>query len=254
MTQTQDNHGEMKATGQKEEKLRRLLDLHAIDQEIREAESELGRLREELTASEEGLAGLTGGLERVDQELERIRLEARHMERTANEKRDHLNRLKSKVNQVRNEKQYGAATLEFDLVKQDLRTLEDRVIDKLQAVEDLEGRRKQIAEELEGARSQAGPHRQDIDTRRQELEEQIAVLRDRRDNLALRMDHDLLAMYDRIRAGRSQVVLAPLTEEAACGYCYTSVTVQQEMQVREMSDIVCCEGCGVILYPRQLAG
>jgi predicted nucleic acid-binding Zn-ribbon protein len=237
MTQTQDNHGEMKATGQKEEKLRRLLDLHAIDQEIREAESELGRLREELTASEEGLAGLTG-----------------HMERTANEKRDHLNRLKSKVNQVRNEKQYGAATLEFDLVKQDLRTLEDRVIDKLQAVEDLEGRRKQIAEELEGARSQAGPQRQDIDTRRQELEEQIAVLRDRRDNLALRMDHDLLAMYDRIRAGRSQVVLAPLTEEAACGYCYTSVTVQQEMQVREMSDIVCCEGCGVILYPRQLAG
>jgi predicted nucleic acid-binding Zn-ribbon protein len=244
----------MKTSSQKEEKLRRLLELHAIDQDIRQAEGELRRLRQELMASEEGLAGLTGGLERVDQELERIRLEARHMERAANEKRDHLHRLKAKVNQVRNEKQYGAATLEFDLVKQDLRKLEDQVIDKLQAVEDLEGRRNQIAEELEGARSQAGPQRQDIDARRQELEERVTVLRDRRENLAIRMDHDLLAMYDRIRAGRSEVVLAPLTEEAACGYCYTSVTVQQEMQIREMSAIVCCEGCGVILYPRQLTG
>lgn len=244
----------MKTSSQKEEKLRRLLDLHAIDQQIRHAEGELRHLRDELTTSEEGLAGLAGGLEKVDQELERIRLEARHMERAANDKRDHLNRLRAKVNQVRNEKQYGAATLEFDLVKQDLRKLEDQVIDKLQAVEDLEGRRKQIAEELEGARSHAGPQRQDIDTRRQELEEQVTVLRDRRNNLAIRMDHELLVMYDRIRAGRSEVVLAPLTPEAACGYCYTSVTVQQEMQIREMSNIVCCEGCGVILYPRQLTG
>lgn len=244
----------MKTSSQKEEKLRRLLDLHAIDQQIRHAEGELRHLRDELTTSEEGLAGLAGGLEKVDQELERIRLEARHMERAANDKRDHLNRLRAKVNQVRNEKQYGAATLEFDLVKQDLRKLEDQVIDKLQAVEDLEGRRKQIAEELEGARSHAGPQRQDIDTRRQELEEQVTVLRDRRNNLAIRMDHELLVMYDRIRAGRSEVVLAPLTAEAACGYCYTSVTVQQEMQIREMSNIVCCEGCGVILYPRQLTG
>lgn len=244
----------MKASSQKQEKLRRLLELHAIDQEMRQAKGDLRRLRDELTASEEGVSGLAGGLEKVDQELERIRLEARHMERAANEKRDHLNRLKAKVNQVRNEKQYGAATLEFDLVKQDLRKLEDRVIDKLQAVEDLEARHKQLAEDLEGARSQAGPQREEIDARRQDLEEQVTILKDRRDNLALRMDGELLAMYDRIRAGRSEVVLAPLTEEAACGYCNTSVTVQQEMQIREMTNIVCCEGCGVILYPRHMAG
>lgn len=232
--------------------MRQLLELHKIDQAIKGTERELRRLRNELASTEEGVVGLAEGLEKLEQELERMRVEARQTERAADEKRDHLHRLRSKVNQVKTEKQYGAATLEFDLVKQELRKLEDRALDKLQVVEDLEGRTKATAEQLEGARSEAGPQREEIAARRGELEGEVAILKDRRDNLAIRLDSSMLTLYERIRAGRSEVVLAPLTEESACGNCYTSVTVQQELQIRGMSTIVCCEGCGVILHPRDL--
>lgn len=231
-----------------------MLDLHAIDQEIREATEQLRGLRAELTSAEEGLVGLEEGLDRLDQELERVQVETRQLERAAEEKRDQLNRLRTKTNRVKTEKQYGAATLELDLVKQELRKLEDRALDKMQAVEDLQVRRKEVAQELEGAREQAGPQRQDIDSRRSELEDKVAILKDRRENLAIRLDDGLLGMYDRIRAGRSQVALAPLTDEGACGNCFTAVTTQQEVQIKEMSNIACCEGCGVILVPSELLG
>jgi predicted nucleic acid-binding Zn-ribbon protein len=230
--------------------LQQLLDLHDVDQEIRALKRERQQLEAELGAMEDGVTGLESSLERLDTELEQARTEARRSERAADEKRDALDRIRGRVNQVQNEKQYSAASLEFDLVRQDLRKLEDLALGKLQAVEDIEGRRNETLGRLEEARSGAGPLRDDIGERLKQLEEELLIKRDRRHNFAIRLEPGALGLYDRIRAGRSEVAVAKLTEEAVCGYCFTSVTIQQEMQIREMKTLICCEGCGVILCPR----
>lgn len=232
--------------------LEQLLDLHGIDLNILSIERELQRFQTELTAAEEAVADLESALEALEAELQRARLEARSGERAVEDKRLQLDRLRTRVNQVRNEKQYGAATLEFDLVRQDLRKLEDQALQKLQVVEDLEVRRAGLLSELESARAQVAPLRDEARPRREQLEEQLAIQRDRRYNLAIRVDEGALGLYDRIRAGRAEVALAPLTDESVCGNCYTAVTIQQELQIRHMSGLVCCEGCGVILYPGDL--
>jgi predicted nucleic acid-binding Zn-ribbon protein len=232
--------------------LEQLLDLHEIDQQIFSMERELERYETELTATEDGVARLASALGALETELGRTRLEARSGERAVDDKRLQLDRLRTRVNQVRNEKQYGAATLELDFARQDIRKLEDHALQKLQVVEDLEVRRAGLLTELEEARARAGPLREEAQARRQQLEEELAIKRDRRYNLAMRIDERVLALYDRIRAGRAGVALAPLTDEAVCGNCYTAVTIQQELQIKELSALVCCEGCGVILYPGDL--
>lgn len=232
--------------------LEQLLDLDAMDQQVLSMERELERYQAELTAAEESVAGLESALEALESELGRARLEARSGERAVEDKRLQLDRLRSRVNRVRTEKQYGAATLELDLARQDIRKLEDHAIQKLQIVEDLEVRRAGLLTELENARARAGPLRVEAGARRQQLEDELAIERDRRYNLAIRIDERVLALYDRIRSGRAGVALAPLTDEAVCGNCYTAVTIQQELQIKELSALVCCEGCGVILYPGDL--
>jgi len=232
--------------------LQQLLGLHDVDQEIRAAERELEQYKEELITMEEGVAGLESRLERIEAELEQARLEARRSERAADDKRAVFDRLRTRVNQVQNQRQYSAASLEYDLVRQDLRKLEDLVLDKMQVVEEVENRRKETLAALEEARSGAGPRRQAIEERLNELKDDLAIRRDRRHNLAIRLDPAALSLYDRIRSGRSEVAVAPLTEESDCGYCFTSVTIQQEMQIKQMATLVCCEGCGVILYPHDL--
>jgi predicted nucleic acid-binding Zn-ribbon protein len=232
--------------------LQQLLALHAFDQEISFLEREVKRDEEGLLTAVEGVAGLKAELERIDSELLRLRADARTAEHNVDAKRDRLDRLRSRVNQVKNEKQYGAATLEFDLVKQEIRKLEDQVLDKLQVLEDLEGRRKAVQDEFDVAEAEVAPMGEEVETRRANLEEELKIKRDRRDNIAIRLDEGVLALYDRIRSGRQEVAVAPLTGESVCGNCFTSVTIQQEMQIKGLGVIVCCEGCGVILYPEEI--
>ncbi|UCC74521.1 MAG: hypothetical protein JSV86_08205 [Gemmatimonadota bacterium] len=233
--------------------LQQLLRLHAIDQQIAALERELKQSQEDLFSAMDGVAGLKEELERLDGELLRARTDARTAEHTADAKRDQLERLRARVNQVKTEKQYGAATLEFDLVRQEIRKLEDKELEKLQAVEDLEVRRKAVQEELDAADAEVEPLGEKVGKRRVELEQELAIKRDRRHNRAIRLDRNVLGLYDRIRSGRAEVALAPLTGEGVCGYCFTSVTIQQEMQIKGMSTIVCCEGCGVILFPEDMS-
>jgi predicted nucleic acid-binding Zn-ribbon protein len=232
--------------------LQQLLRLDAFDQEIAFLERELKRDQESLLTAVEGAADLKAELEGVEAELLRVRAEARGAEHTVDAKRDQLDRLRSKVNQVKTEKQYGAATLEFDLVKQEIRKLEDQVLDKLQVVEDLEGRRKALQDEYDVAEAEVAPMGEEVEKRRAHLETELAIKRDRRHNIAIRLDQSVLALYQRIRGGRQEVALAPLIGEGVCGNCFTSVTIQQEMQIRGLEVIVCCEGCGVILYPENM--
>ncbi|NIR44169.1 MAG: hypothetical protein GWN99_08605 [Gemmatimonadetes bacterium] len=242
----------MNSASDNESLLQQLLDLHRIDSEIVDLEREIQGSKEALTAMHEGVAGLDDALERIDTELEHARREARALERAVDEKRDALNRLRNRTNKVQNERQYSAATLEFDLVRQDLRKLEDQTLEKMQVVEELEDLRKEKAAGLEGAKIEAGPRGQQLEERVKELEEQLAIKRDRRHNLAIRIDDSALALYDRIHSGRSRLAMAPLTEDMACGNCFTAVTTMQEMEIRGMSKLITCEGCGVILYPTHL--
>lgn len=232
-----------------ESSLQLLIKLHEYDHEIAALERELKQGQDDLTAAIDSVAGLKSRLDQLDAELVRARTDANIAEHTADAKRDQLDRLRSKVNQVKTEKQYGAASLEFDLAKQDLRRLEDRVLDKMQMVEDLEGRLKALREEFDAADAEVAPLGDKLEKRRAQMEEELAIKRDRRENLAIRLEASARSLYDRIRGGRSGVALAPLTEESVCGNCNTSVTVQQEMQIKGMATLVCCEGCGVILYP-----
>ncbi len=232
--------------------LQQLLDLHKVDQEILSARRELERWAGELAAMEEDVETQGSDLAKVETELERLRSELRREERAVDEKRDVLGRLRGRVDTVQNERQYSAATLEFDLVRQDVRTAEDRLLEKMQAIEELENRHQELAASLEEASSAAVPRKEEMVGRREALEEELAVRKDRRDNLALRLDGEALALYHRIRTGRSEVALAPLTDEGDCGNCYTAVTIQQQMEIKGLSTLVCCEGCGVILYPEPL--
>ncbi|UCF18966.1 MAG: hypothetical protein JSU87_13690 [Gemmatimonadota bacterium] len=231
--------------------LQQLMDLHEVDQKIREADEKLKGNQDHLAQVSDAVVDLESRLERLESELERARVEARAAERAVDDKRAQMDRMRSRVNQVRNQKQYSAASLEFDLAKQDIRKLEDRALEKLQLVEELESRRSGLRGELDVARDELAPLSDELDAMREKLSGEISILKDRRHNLAIRIDGPALTLYDRIRAGRSQTAVAPL-EGHACGFCYTAVTVQQEMQIREMTRLICCEGCGVILYPADL--
>lgn len=57
----------------------------------------------------------------------------------------------------------------------------------------------------------------------------------------------MLARYERIRRGRTPVVLFPLRQDA-CAHCNTAVPLQRRQFILQGQSIEPCEGCGVLLY------
>lgn len=243
---------EMTRTQSVTDTIQGLLDLHEIDQEIDRLGQELRGTREALGQVDDAVASLESGLKELGTRVDLLRREAREGERGVDDRRDALNRLRTKLEAVRTERQYSAAALEEEMLRRDIRKREEQVLDKMQALEDAERQRQELSEQLDSTHGDAGPRRQLLQEQARQLEEEIETRRDRRDNLAIRLEGPALRLYERIRSGRSEVAMAPLTSEGVCGHCFTAVPAQQKMLVRTSAELSCCEGCGVILYPRDL--
>ncbi|OGU03628.1 MAG: hypothetical protein A2085_00630 [Gemmatimonadetes bacterium GWC2_71_10] len=57
----------------------------------------------------------------------------------------------------------------------------------------------------------------------------------------------VLGRYERIRRGRSPLVVYPVRSDS-CGHCMTAVPLQRRMQILRGETIESCEVCGVMLY------
>jgi predicted nucleic acid-binding Zn-ribbon protein len=44
------------------------------------------------------------------------------------------------------------------------------------------------------------------------------------------------------------MVVAPLTDEGACGHCFNILPLQEQSEIRRGDKLRRCEACGVILY------
>jgi len=106
----------------------------------------------------------------------------------------------------------------------------------------------ELIRNLEKARAESEPRVEELMRARAEAETALAILNDRRHNSAIRLDAAALRLYERVRAGRASVALAPLTPEGACGHCYHTLPLQEQAEVRNASKLSRCEVCGVILY------
>jgi predicted nucleic acid-binding Zn-ribbon protein len=105
-----------------------------------------------------------------------------------------------------------------------------------------------VQRQVDRVTAEIAARRAELIAARGEAESELAQLQQRRENQAVRLDQPSRRLYERVRGGRSRTVLAPLTDEGACGNCFSVLPVQEQTLVRRGEMLHRCEGCGVILY------
>ena len=225
-----------------------LLALQEIDAEIARAQARVEEFQPKLDALEAPAVALEREIAATQSKLEEMRAEQQRLEKNADQKRDRLAQYQDRLTKARTNREEAAVRAELDLVK---RALEADNSDLKQLTE--QATRTDL--KLDDLKRQAAKARADIETEQLELMEQreaaaleLAQLRERRENEAIRIDEPSRRLYDRVRAGKSRSVLAPLTNEGACGNCFNILPLQEQTDVRRGETLRRCEGCGVILY------
>lgn len=227
-----------------------LLALQEIDAEIARAAARLEEFNPKLDALQAPATAVERELTATRTKLEELRAEQQRLDRNADAKRERLAQYQERLTKIRTSREEAAVRIELDLVK---RALDADLADVKQAGEQAtrtDLKLDDLQRNADRARAAIESEHFTLLEQREAAETELALLRQRRDNEAVRLDPQSRRLYERVRVGRSLQVLAPMTAEGACGSCFNILPVQEQTEVRRGSTLHRCEGCGVILYAR----
>lgn len=224
-----------------------LLKLQRMDERIEHVREELKSLEPAVREAEGRVREIRRGLKRARTELEEAEKEHRSDQRAIDAGRETLKRLKGRADDVQNMKQHKAVRAELATARRNLQAAEEDALDSMQRMEDVEDRVEELEEELREARAEHEERADEVRARRRELEEELAEHLERREGFVERLEDQVVSMYEKVRRGTTEDVLAPLSADH-CGHCFTMVPPQRRNEILSGRSLYRCEGCGVILH------
>jgi uncharacterized protein len=226
--------------------LKGLQDIDLQLEKARTRKAEFDPLLEELDqpaqALEQEVAKLQG-------RLKEMKLEERRLEHAADGRRNRAKMLQERLKSVRNLREEAAVQAELDLVRRAFEGEEQEALALLDQIRKMEVRLNELELASKAARAEVEPRRAELLREQKAVVEELALLEDRRKVYAVRIPEVQLRNYERIRGGHRSVVVASLTPDGACGYCFNMVPLQEQNEIRKGTALIPCEACGVLLGP-----
>ena len=224
-----------------------LLELQTMDSRIREAQ---GRADAYVPQLEEIAAAAERVAEAADETSRRVRdlqVEERRRRLAAEKKAGRVRLLEERLKQVRTLREEAAVQAELAVLRRAVEQEEMEVIQLLEQISRLDERLRDQREEIEGAESAADPRRDELLAEQAMAAAQVERLNVVRDEMRAEIDPRLLRAYDHLARGGSRKAVARMTEDGACGSCYSVIPLQIQNEVRTHAPLVRCEACGLLV-------
>lgn len=225
----------------------RLLELQTMDRTIRETRDRIDSYDPMLAEVEAPAVRLAGEVDVTGNRVRDLRLEERRLRLAAEEKRARVHRLEERLNLVRTVREEAAVQAELGLVRRALDQEEQEVVNLLDQISRFEERLEDQRSAMEEARASVGPRRDELLAERELARAEVTSLEARREEFAAEIDPRYLRAYDHLAQGGRRVAVAPMTEDGACGSCFSVIPLQVQNEIRTRAPLVRCEACGVIV-------
>ena len=225
----------------------RLQDLQTIDSRIRQARERVASfdppLREVVESAEELAAEADATAKRVQD----LRLEERRLCRSAEDKRARMSRLEDRLDDVRTVQQEEAVQTELGMLRRVVDSEEQDVVNLLDQIERLGERMEAQQSASEEARAAVEPRRKELLAERAAAQSELDALAQRREEAASTVDPRFRRVYENLARGGRRAAVAPMTEDGACGACFSVIPLQLQNEIRTTAPLVLCEACGIIV-------
>jgi uncharacterized protein len=228
------------------EDLQKLIELQQIDREIHRLNEEVAALPRKVSEIESKLATTKAQLDRALATIKADEAARRKLESKILDHQQKISKYRDQSLAVKTNDQYKALMHEISFAEQDIRKLEDQM---LESMLDVDINQKAVkAAELELKEETAEIAKETAEARRltAEDEKQLAALNARRDTLRAGVSTDLLRHYDRVYKFRKSALAE--ARDHKCSACQVMLRPQTYNEVRTNKQIVICDSCQRILY------
>jgi predicted nucleic acid-binding Zn-ribbon protein len=229
------------------EQLELLLDLQAIDAELGDRLSETESIPMRVAQLEGRKQQMDAEVDREERELERAGKERQRLERDLEDLTARLTELRARELSIKTNEEYAALQHEIEFTKKAISEIEDEILQLLEDIERLTGQLAEARRAAEGQRAAVDKEVEQLRAELARLEEAVAIKKDERLRVAMRVDRAVLRRYERILESKGDFAVAPIMD-GACGGCYVKLPPQRIIEVRRSNEFVECDGCGRILF------
>jgi predicted nucleic acid-binding Zn-ribbon protein len=234
-----------------DEKLKSLLELQAIDIRFDEIVKEKEQAPKEIKKLKIELDLLKGSMDKDLRTIEELKKERRAVERELEEVELKIKKSRSKLDEVRSNKEYQAVLKEIEDLKE-LNSNKEEIVIKW--MEDIEIQEKECGEnDIRWKESQQVYDKQNeqCSKRMKELDKETESLVEERTKLSQKVDKDLLKGYEGLRNNlKGMVVVSAI--EAVCQGCHLGIPPQQYNNLIKGESLQNCPHCNRIIYCNEI--
>ena len=227
--------------------LEQLLILQDRAQQIRQVEAELKSVPLERKSLDAQVAAASARLEAIKDRARHVEMEKKKLELDVGTRNESIARLRTQQYETRKNDEFSAMGREIERYQQEISGLEDQELELMEQADQL---KVQIAvEEKQTAAAKEAIAKQavNLEAKQATLEGRLEELKKEREELAAKVDEDLLDRFNRLFTSKGDAAVVAL-EHDVCTGCHMKVTTATVVRVKGGKEIVSCEQCGRILY------
>jgi predicted nucleic acid-binding Zn-ribbon protein len=227
--------------------LERLIKLQQLDDFVERARRTVAEHPARVQALDNRLNSVRDELATARQRVADGQVARRALEKELATVQGRLSKFKDQLMEVKTNREYQAMQKEIEVAQQEVRAIEDRILERMVEADDLSAGVKQ------SERAQVAAQKE-IEGERREMEAEVARLQDelqrsgsQRDAILAGLSPAVLATYQAVAAKRRGVAVAE-ARNGVCTICQVRLRPQVYNDILRNDSIVQCDSCQRILY------
>lgn len=236
-----------------EDKLKALYNLQTADTKIDKIKILRGELPLEVQDLEDEIAGLETRANNYKEEVENLDQSVVTKKNEIKDSEVLIKKYEEQQMNVRNNREFDSLSKEIEFQTLEIELCEKRIREFTAQVTNKN-------EIIEKANTVLKERRDDLDTKKAELDEIIAdtqkeeaVLLKRSEKIETFIEPRLLTAYKRIRKNARNGLAVVIIQRAACGGCFNKIPPQRQLDIKSRKKIIVCEYCGRILVDDEIS-
>ncbi len=226
--------------------LAHLLELQQVDHEIARLSAEIAGLPKRHAAIEAKLASARDRVEKAKAAIKADEVSRRKYESDIKSQQDKIVKFREQSSSVKTNEQYKALLAEIEGAEKEIRALEDKILDIMEAAEKKERDLKVAETALKSETAEIEKEKAEAKALSEQDAKELAEQRQKRTSLRGNIAEDSLRQYDRVSKLRG-TGLAEARDQRCMG-CQVMLRPQVFAEVRRDDVVRACDSCSRLLY------
>jgi uncharacterized protein len=227
--------------------LERLVRLQQIETAGDQARRRLHTLPSDHQALDARLAAAQAVVDAAKESLAASATTRRNVEKELAVVQARLSKFKDQLMEVKTNKEYQAMQKEIATAEREVRSFEDRILDRMEEAEALQADIKRGEGELKKEMAEIAAAREALDAERKQIEASLEKLSRDRAAVAHDISPAAMALFEHLSRSRKPPAVVE-ARDGHCSFCHVRLRPQIYNEVRRNAALIQCESCQRLLF------